>query len=192
MELKRSFSLPSPTPPPLPQPCSPTSHHQKFSPRNGHFRVPRKCRKPLGPRSLNVQQNRQLQEQDLKLFQDLKENYPSLSPFSDPPQIVSPPQAFTYAQAATARNMKRTASERLCLSPTGVPPKRSAQSDVMTTPTELKQQSKIFDPLEKKVFDPLENMEDVLPFTTEWVSTPCEETSVPEEDMDMATPDNDR
>ena len=149
MELKRSFSCPSPSPR-RPSHSSParSPHH---SPRNTHFKVPRKHRKILNPKSLNYRQNGQLHNSpshEFNIFSDLDEHYPSLAGGSgDSVQHKLPFEDFlqsSYSQAVAPRSTKRTTSERACLSPIDVQPKRSALSGLIKTPTEVRAESRLF------------------------------------------------
>ena len=158
VELKRSFSLPSPSPPR----SSPPRHHHHApkrltnSPRStrspqtagGQFKVPRKHRRPLAPRSQNcgLQKPTFSKEAPMCDPQDLDHHYPALSRSCSQPSRahVSSPSGLSYAQVAITRNTKRTASERLCLSPIEAPCKRLATSDLVKTPTGLRVESQVF------------------------------------------------
>lgn len=113
--------------------------------------MPRKHRKTLNPKSLSYQQNSKPHNSpshEFNLFGDLDEHYPSLAgscgeginhklPFEVFLQLSS------YSQAVAPRSTKRTTSERACLSPIDVQPKRSALSGLVTTPTEVRVESRL-------------------------------------------------
>lgn len=153
IELKRSFSLPSPSPPRSSPPHRHAPKRLSNSPQSarfagGHFKVPRKHRRPLTPRS----QKHQLQRPTVGKpapgleFQDLDHHYPALSRSCSLPHQPqhSSPSGLSYAEVALTRSTKRTASERLCLSPIESTAKRSATSDLIKTPTELGAGSRVF------------------------------------------------
>ena len=190
-ELKRSFSCPSPSPPPClipsPPPClkpspslpSPPPSHP--SSRDGHFKVPRKYRKTLGPKSLNFRQSDKQKDPTTQKFvfpSNLDKEYPALSAGCSENRCKLPFEEFlqsSYAQAVAPRSTKRTISDRPHLSPIDVQPKRSALSGLIKTPTELKTESRL--PVRDGVV----------------MSTPKEVTSevLPMEE-DSCTPNNDR
>lgn len=187
-ELKRSFSCPYPSPPPClnPSPSLPSPPPSNPSPphptsRDGHFKIPRKYRKTLGPKSLNFQQNDKPKNSPAQKFifpGNLDKDYPALSAGCSENKYKLPFEEFlqsTYAQAVAPRSTKRTTSDRQYLSPVDVQPKRSALSGLIKTPTELKAESR------------LPGRDGVV------TSTPKEVTSevLPMEE-DSCTPNNDR
>ena len=128
MELKRSFSCPSPSPvleSESPLRSTPTQH---FKVPNYPSRSKRRTPKQRKPRP-----------QRAHPYQHSEQDYPSLPVASTHPSLYassSPNSSVSYAQATQPRAAKRPISERICLSPIDYLPKRSALSALQSTPPE--------------------------------------------------------
>ena len=123
MEMKRSFSCPSPSPvldSESPLRSTPTQH---FKVPHYPSRSKRRTPKQRKPRPHPYQHS----EQDYPSL-PVAPPHPSLSTSSSPNSLVS------YAQAT--RPGKRGMSERICLSPIDCLPKRYALSGLQSTPSE--------------------------------------------------------
>lgn len=130
MELKRSFSCPSPSPAlDSESPLRSTPPH--------HFKVPnypsrskRRTPKQRNPRPQRTHPYHHLDGDYPSLLASASNTHPSLSITSSPSSGVS------YAQATQPRTGKRSTSERLCLSPIDYLPKRTALSCLQSPPPE--------------------------------------------------------
>lgn len=130
LELKRSFSCPSPTPPFEHE--SPLQTQRSTPPH--HFKVPH-----YPSRSRRTPKQRKPRPQRPHPYQHSDQDYPSLpNGNTHPSQYVtsSPSSSFSYAQATQPRAGKRSFSDRICLSPIDHVPKRHALSGLQSTPPE--------------------------------------------------------
>ena len=109
MELKRSFSCPSPV--------------------VANVGYGTSCLTPKAPNNTPLSEVRPFEGWDA--FPAL--TYQTTEP---PPPETSSPSAFSYAHALVPRLAKRTMSDRTCLSPIDFLPKRSALSSLVKTPTD--------------------------------------------------------
>lgn len=126
MELKRSFSCPSPSGQPQTESESPllaTPPH--------HFKVPHHP----SSRSRRTPKQRKPRPHNSHPYHHSDQDYPGLPLSSKSPLFItsSPSANVSYAQATQYRAGKRSMSDRVCLSPIDHLPKRNALSDIHCT-----------------------------------------------------------
>ena len=141
LELKRSFSCPSP-PVVSPGPAMENESPLRSTPPapHRHFKVPHypsrnrrtpKQRKPRPPRSHPYHHS----EQDYPCLPAASTSYSPIAVSSSPVGYGSPNLGVSYAEATQPQLAgKRSASERICLSPIDFMPKRNA---LQSTPDPL-------------------------------------------------------
>ena len=142
LELKRSFSCPSPPVVVSPGPSMENESPLRSTPPapHRHFKVPHypsrnrrtpKQRKPRPPRSHPYHHS----EQDYPSLPAVSASHSPIAVSSSPVGYGSPNYGVSYAEATQTRVAgKRSASERFCLSPIDLMPKRSA---LQSTPEPL-------------------------------------------------------